>query len=165
MLRTLVNIDPLAEFQQLSKMMDRAFGVQESSIDNASYALPIDIYERDNNFYIRAAVPGVDPGDLDISVENNVLTIRGETRQEWENTSDTKVYRREYRYGSFSRSIHLPEQLELDKIDAEFKNGFVTITIPRAEAAKPKALKVNVRHAETAKPLTQEAEQAKAEKR
>ena len=150
MLRTLVNIDPFTELEQVARMMDRAFGgVKESSQgEGAAFALPVDVYEKDSRFFIRAAVPGVSPEELDVQIENHILTIRGETKQEWEDQSeDTRVYRREYRYGTFSRSIRLPENLNFEQVDAEFRNGFVTISLPRVEEPKPKALKINVRNA------------------
>lgn len=152
MLRTLVNIDPFVEFQRVAEMMDRAFGEQRQSTlastnDPATFALPVDVYEHNDTFFVRAAVPGVSPEELDIQIENNILTIRGETKQEWEDQNEnTRVYRREYRYGTFSRSIRLPENLNLENVDAEFKNGFVTISLPKKEEAKPKSLKVNVRN-------------------
>jgi HSP20 family protein len=147
MLRTIVNLDPFAEFQQMSRVIDRMFGdVRQSSFgDAATFALPVDLYEKDNTFFVRAAVPGVSPEQLDVEIQNNVLTIKGETKQTWEEGEDTKVYHREYRYGSFSRSIRLPERLDLEKVDAEFKDGFVTISIPRVPEVKPQALKVSVR--------------------
>jgi HSP20 family protein len=111
--------------------------------------LPVDIFEKDNNLVVRAAVPGIEPKDLDVSIEQNILTIRGETRSHFEtDEKDTKVYRREVSYGAFSRSIRLPETLSFDKADAEFKNGFVTITIPKPEQQQAQPRKLNVRSTE-----------------
>jgi HSP20 family protein len=151
--RTLVNLDPIAEFENMSRVMDRFLGpYREESFGSAQdvgYALPVDIYERDGKLVLRAAVPGIAPEDLDVSIENNVLTIRGETRQEWESEPETKVYHREYRYGKFTRSIRLPENLDVDNIDAEFDNGFVTIALPRLEESRT-SRKVTVRKADKA---------------
>jgi HSP20 family protein len=166
MLRSLVNIDPIVEFQRVAEMMDRAFGEQRQSTlastgDAATFALPVDVYEKDETFFVRAAVPGVAPEQLDIQIQNNILTIRGETKQEWEDQNEnTRIYRREYRYGTFSRSIRLPENLDLDKVDAEFNHGFVTISLPKKEEAKPKSLKVNVRS--SAPVIEQPSEEQKA---
>jgi HSP20 family protein len=146
MTRTLLNLDPLAEFEGMSRMLERVLGPRDSRDggNGSGLALPVDIYERNNRLFLRAAVPGVRPEDLDVSVENNVLTIRGETQQEWESEPETKVYHREYRYGKFTRSVRLPENLDLDSIDAEFDNGFVTVSIPRL-AEEKNSRKVQVR--------------------
>ena len=102
------------------------------------------VFEKEGNYYVRAAAPGIEPADLSISIENNVLTIQGEFKQE-EALQDAKVFRREYAYGTLTRSLRLPENVNVEKVDAEFKNGFVTITIPVLEEEKPKAHKIEVR--------------------
>lgn len=148
MLRSLVNLNPVAELQQVADMMDRAFSEFRENVNSEQprgWSLPVDIFERDNNLVIKAAVPGVKPEDIDVSVENNVLTIRGESKEETQ--QNDVVYRREYRYGSFSRSIRLPENIDTNGIEAEFDHGFVKIILPRVEPAKPKALKVQVKNA------------------
>jgi HSP20 family protein len=151
MLRTLVNVDPLADIRAMDEMLDRMFGTphrtgpsQPTNNAVSGALLPVDVLEKDNRFIVRAAAPGVKPEDLDIQIENNVLTIRGELKQEHEE-QDVKVYRREYSYGTFSRSIRLPDNVNLEGVEAQFEHGFVTITIPRVEEPKPKALKVPVR--------------------
>lgn len=145
-MRTLVNVNPAAELRAMEEMFDRVFGAPART---STASLPIDITEREGKLFVRAAVPGVEPGELDIQIEKNVLTIRGETKAEAA-TEDEKVYRREVSYGAFARSIRLPEGLDLDAADAEFKNGMVTVTLPRLPEEKPKALKVNVRSSEQA---------------
>lgn len=142
-MKTLVHVNPLTEFRSLDEVMERFFGRTPAISANATI-LPIDVFEKDGKFVVRASVPGVKPEDLDVQIENNVLTIRGETKSTFENT-DVKVYRREISYGSFARSIRLPENLNLDQVDAEFTNGNVTISIPRAEEEKPLARKVEIR--------------------
>jgi len=110
--------------------------------------LPLDILEQDGTLKIRAAVPGVEPNELEIQIEKNVLTIRGEISRENE-SKDEKVYRREVSYGAFSRSVRLPDGLDFDKVDAQFKNGIVTISLPRVPEEKPKSIKVNVRQSDS----------------
>jgi len=147
-MKTLVNWNPTADFRAMDEMFDRLFGAPvRPATGNVAASLPVDITEREGKLFVRAAVPGVDPKDLDVQVENNVLTIRGETRSEGSH-QDEKVYRREVQYGAFARSIRLPEGLDLNSIDAEFRNGVVTITLPRLIEEKPKALKVAIRNAE-----------------
>lgn len=143
-MKTLVHVNPLAEFRSMDDMFDRLFGRPLATAPNVT-TLPVDVYEADGKFTIKASVPGVDPANLDVQIENNILTIRGEVKSDYEN-SDAKVYRREVSYGSFARSLRLPENLNLDEVNAEFANGFVTIAIPRQVEEKPKALKVTVRN-------------------
>jgi len=147
MLRTLVNVNPTSEARAIEDMFDRLFGSPIRPASTPTGTLPLDIFEREGNLMIRASVPGIDPKELEIQIENNVLTIRGEARHEAE-TNDEKVYRREVSYGSFSRSVRLPEGLNLDSVDAEFKNGLVTVSLPRLPEEKPKAVKIAVRTAE-----------------
>jgi HSP20 family protein len=145
-----IMFDPLAEMRGVDDMFDRVFGQafrNPSGQPMQSAILPVDILERDNRLIVRAAVPGISPDDLDISVDNNVLTIRGETRSESED-QDAKVYRREVSFGSFSRSIRLPEKLNLDEVDAEFKNGCVTISIPRLVEPQKEPRRINVRNSD-----------------
>lgn len=146
-MRTLVNLNPHSEFRAMEEALERLFGtpVRPTNPGNTG-ALPLDIVEREGKLIVRASIPGVDPNELDIQVEANVLTIRGESRLESE--ENEKIYRREISTGTFARSIRLPEGLDLNAVDAEFRNGVVTITLPRAIEEKPKALKVNVRTAE-----------------
>ncbi|WP_227625094.1 Hsp20/alpha crystallin family protein [Fimbriimonas ginsengisoli] len=136
-----MNLSPAADFRAMEEMFDRVFG---SPSRPAATTLPVDITENDGKLYVRAAVPGIEPNELDIQIEKNVLTIRGEARAE-STSQDEKVYRREVSYGSFGRSIRLPEGLNLDETQADFKNGIVTITLPRLPEEKPKSLKVTVR--------------------
>ena len=144
MYKTLVN--PISEMQQMFDLMDRVFvnnqHVSRRSEDSA-LTLPVDIWEKDNAFFVRAAVPGIKPEELDITVEDGILTLRGETRND-SATEDSRVWRSEYSYGSFVRSLRLPENVSLDTIDASFDNGFVTIVVPKV-AEQKKSLKVPVR--------------------
>jgi HSP20 family protein len=112
-------------------------------------SLPIDITEQDGTLYIRASVPGIEPSELSVSIEKNVLTIRGETQQPTVGENE-KVYRRELTYGAFARSVRLPEGLNLELVDAEFKNGTVTIKLPRLPEEKPKSIQITVRNSEPA---------------
>lgn len=146
-MNNIVTWSPIRDIRRMEEMFDRLFeGTLAGRMPTAA-ALPIDVFEREGKLFVKAAVPGVCPEDLDITVEENVLTIRGETKTE-ETTDDTKVYRREVAYGKFSRSVRLPENLDFEKIDAEFRNGFVTVSIPYVPEEKPKTVKVNVRNTE-----------------
>lgn len=131
----------------MEELFDRLIGSPNRPSQPAANTLPVDITEHEGNFLIRAAVPGVEPNELDIQIEKNVLTIKGETHHQ-STSKDERIYRREMSYGLFSRSIRLPEGLDLDRVDAEFKNGIVTITLPRVPEEKPRAVRVNVRGSE-----------------
>jgi len=149
-MKTIVNFDPISEFDRLNAMMERVFGqpVRSSACaPEQNLLLPVDIYEREGSFVVKAAVPGVKPEELDVQVEDQVLTIHGETRNA-EDLTEAKVYRREYTYGKFTRSIRLPGDLDLENIDARFDHGFVTITIPKVPEPTPTVHKVNVRRVE-----------------
>ncbi|MFQ3587802.1 MAG: Hsp20/alpha crystallin family protein [Fimbriimonadaceae bacterium] len=149
-MNNIVTWNPIRDIRRMEEMFDRLFeGTVLGRTPNVA-ALPIDVFERDGKLFVKAAVPGVCPEDLDITVEENVLTIRGETKAE-ETTEDMKVYRREVAYGTFSRSVRLPENLNFEQIDAEFRNGFVTVSIPYLPEEKPKTVKVNVRNTESPK--------------
>jgi HSP20 family protein len=116
---------------------------QSQRPDSNLLSVPLDVIEDEGKVTIKAAVPGINPEDLDVSIENNVLTIKGEHKSE-EVSETAKVFRRENSYGSFSRSIRLSPQLNQEAINATFKNGFVTIIIPKVEEEKPKTLRIPI---------------------
>ena len=100
------------------------------------WAPSVDISETDDNFEVRAELPGVAKDDLHVSVKDNLLTLSGEKRQE--EVDDTQNYRRvERRYGSFQRSFTLPPEVATDNIKAEYTDGVLTLSIPKPEVAKP----------------------------
>jgi HSP20 family protein len=145
MTKTLVTFDPVRELRNMQQVFERLF---EAPVREAGRGLtfPIDVFEKEGALVIRAAAPGVEPSGLDVQIEEDVLTIRGEAKSDVD-LSDAKVYRREVSYGTFTRSVRLPEGLNLDQVDATFANGVVTITIPRVEPAQPATRKIEVRPA------------------
>lgn len=149
-MRQLVSRDPYTDVQRMVENMDRAFDYFWNVSNPATQtqglsSIPIDIYEKDGSLFICGALPGVKPEDVNVNVDNGVLTIQGETRQDWDSGENTKVYRREHRYGRFTRSVRLPEELDLDNIDAEFNNGFLTVQIPKQTKPQPEARRIEVR--------------------
>lgn len=104
----------------------------------------VDISETDKNFCIKAEVPGVKREDVKISIEDRVLSIRGESRQEKED-KDEKMHRIERFYGSFSRSFTLPENIDISKIDASFKDGVLILDLPKSAEKKPQSVEVKIR--------------------
>jgi HSP20 family protein len=104
----------------------------------------LDITENKDSVVVKAEVPGIDPKEIQVLLQDDVLTIKGEKKQEKEDK--TKNYHRvERSYGSFQRSFTLPSSVKNDKIDALFSNGILTITLPKSEEAKPKQIEVKVR--------------------
>src|SRR5467141_737636 len=107
------------------------------------WAPAVDIYETENELVVKADLPDVNPQDLDIRVENNILTIRGERKFE-NKVSEDNYLRIERSYGSFSRSFSLANSVKSDAIKADYQNGVLTLSLPKREEAKPKQIKVNV---------------------
>jgi len=108
-----------------------------------AWAPAVDIYETEHELVVKADLPDVDPKDLDIRVENNILTIRGERKFE-KQVNEDKYLRVERSYGSFARSFTLANTVNAEAIRADYQNGVLTLTIPKREEAKPKQIKVNV---------------------
>ena len=129
--------------EQINRLFNESFGrtAQEASI--TTWAPPVDIYETEQELVVKADLPDIDPKDLDIRVENNILTIGGERK--FEKKVEEKNYMRvERSYGGFSRSFSLASTVNTEAIKADYKNGVLTLTIPKREEAKPKQIKVNV---------------------
>lgn len=103
--------------------------------------LAVDVYETDDDVVVKSAIPGVKPEDIDISLTGDTLTIKGESKFE-EKVSEENYIRREMRYGSFSRTMTVPVPVVADKADAEFEDGVLTLTLPKAEEIKPKSIKI-----------------------
>ena len=133
---------PVRNLFSLHNEMGRVFGDLFASheggteTEETSWMPTVDISETGNGYEIRADLPGVSEDDVNVSVTDNVLTVRGEKRQE-EETEGKNYHRVERRYGSFQRRFTLPKHIETDAIKAEFKDGVLTLGIPKAEAAKP----------------------------
>jgi HSP20 family protein len=148
----IVRWEPFRDLQavqdRLNRVFDDAFrGVPRGGDDEwalgGSWAPSVDIFEHEGNLVLKAELPGVDPKDVDVRVENNVLTLRGERRLETE-VKKEKYHRVERAYGTFSRSFTLPNVVDTEKIKAEYKDGVLQVTLPQREEAKPKQIQVSV---------------------
>jgi HSP20 family protein len=106
--------------------------------------LAVDMYETDEDVIVKTSVPGVKAEDIDITVTGDTLTIKGETKAE-EKVERANYVRQERRYGAFSRSVTLPTSIVAEQAKAEFDNGVLTLTLPKAEEVKPKAIKVKAK--------------------
>jgi HSP20 family protein len=102
------------------------------------------MYETDEAVVVKSAIPGVDPADMDISIHGDTLTIKGETKMKEEIEEGNYVCREHY-YGAFSRSLTIPVSIEADAAEAEFEDGILTLTLPKAEELKPKAIEVKTK--------------------
>jgi len=141
---------PFPELVNLRQAMDRLF---EDSFVTPSRVLgtfgsgvvtPIDMYQTANEVVVKAALPGIKPEEVDITITGDTLTIKGETKSKEKIEREDYLYR-ENRYGTCSRSVTLPSRLNTDKTEADFDNGILTLTIPRSEEAKPKQIKVKAK--------------------
>ena len=121
-------------------LLDRSTS-RESNL--TSWAPAADIYETEHELVVKLDAPDVDPKDLDIRVENNILTIRGERKFE-NKVNESNYLRVERAYGSFARSFSLANTVNAEAIKADYQHGVLTLTIPKREEAKPKQIKVNV---------------------
>ena len=133
---------------RLNRIFDEAFsGTGRGSDDEralgGSWAPAVDIFEHEGDLVLKAELPGVDPKDVDVHVENNVLTLRGERKLESE-VKREQYHRVERAYGSFSRSFTLPNVVDTDKIKAEYKDGVLRLVLPKKEEAKPKQISISV---------------------
>ena len=109
--------------------------------EDRPWALALDVAETEDKFIVKASLPGISPDDLDITFTDNVLTIKGEIKQE-QDIEEGKYHLRERRYGMFQRSIALPVPVNADKIEATYKDGVLTLSIPKVEEIKPKKISV-----------------------
>jgi HSP20 family protein len=136
---TLMFRDPFADTVPLRQAMDRLF--EESFPRPSRHWLAVDVYETASALVIKAALPGMKPEEVDIAIDGDTLTITGELKADAESV-DREYHRRELHVGSFERALRLPERFEAEKTDAVFENGILTLTIPKAEQAEVKHIKV-----------------------
>jgi len=128
---------------QINRMFSEGVGHAGQESNLTPWAPAVDIYETENELVIKADLPDVNPQNLDIRVENNILTIRGERKFESKVNEDNYL-RIERAYGSFSRSFSLANSVKTEAIKADYQNGVLTLSLPKREEAKPKQIKVTV---------------------
>jgi HSP20 family protein len=132
--------------QRLNRILDEAFNglpfAEQGNVITSTWFAPTDVSEDQNSLRISMELPGVEPSDVRLSLENNILTIRGEKKQESEENNE-RVHRFERTYGMFERTFALPNTVDPDKIEARYENGVLFVSIPKAERAKPREIRVN----------------------
>jgi len=144
----LIRWEPVREMMTLREAMDRLFDdafTRPLSMSNPAWSVPaVDMYQTDDEIVVKAALPGIKADEVQINVTGEVLTLKGETRQENE-TKEKSYHIREQRWGTFERSLVLPAEVVADKAKADFENGILTITLPKAEDVKPKSISIKTK--------------------
>jgi len=143
----IIRWDPFKDMMTLREKMNRLFEDavtgkgEEKELISSSWVPAVDIYEKDNELILTVEVPGINEKDIEISIEDNTLSIRGERKFEKE-TKEENFHRIERSYGSFFRSFSLPGNIDQEKIQAEHENGILRVTMPKKAELKPKIIKV-----------------------
>jgi HSP20 family protein len=142
-------LTPFREFERMRRDMDRLWdsffegGLRRRTEEGGEWLPSLDVSETKNELVVKAEVPGMDPKDIDISLSDGMLTIKGEKKQEKEE-KEADYHLVERSYGSFTRSVQLPKEVQSEKINASYKNGILKITLPKSEEAKKKEIKIKV---------------------
>jgi len=136
---------PLAAQNQLERFFREVFSPVsgEGEVSTRTWAPPVDIYENGDSVVLKAELPGINPDDVEIRVEDNTLYLKGERKFE-KDVKEQNYHRVERSYGTFTRSFSLPNSVDADKVVANYKDGVLTLTMPKKEEAKPKTIKINV---------------------
>jgi HSP20 family protein len=149
----IVRWEPFRDLLTLQDRMNRLFDESFRGVGRAgseddwslggSWAPAVDIYEHGSDIVLKAELPGVDPKDVDVRLENNTLTLRGERKFDQE-VKREHYHRVERAYGTFTRSFTLPSGVDREKIKADFRDGVLKVTLPKKEEAKPKQISISV---------------------
>jgi len=139
---TLVRWNPNRSlFSDFDRLFDTESRLNRSMFKN--WGLAVDVSENEDDYTVKASVPGINPDDLEITMEDGVLTIKGEIKES-EEISKEQYHVRERRYGSFSRNVRFPVDVNADEIHASYEQGVLTLIVPKAEVVKPKRISINV---------------------
>src|ERR1041385_909080 len=165
---TIVRYDPFRDLRTLQEEVNRLFstnltrGCGEEGIGRGAWNPSVDIYENKDNIFLEAELPGMNRDDFELSVENNVITLRGERQFEKKDDSDN-YHRVERSYGSFTRSFTLPQTVSAEGANAEYRNGVLRVTLPKREETKARRIQVSGTNAGSAtKTIDTTAETGKA---
>jgi HSP20 family protein len=144
MLNTVARWNPnVANREPLYRLFDTFFGEPQSEeVANRNWVPPVDIQESEEGYRLHVELPGLTKDDINITLENNVLRLTGERKFE-KDVKKESYHRIERAYGTFARAFALPQQVNAEKVQAAFENGILTITVPKAEAAKPRKIAIS----------------------
>jgi len=143
----LIRWEPAREMMTLREVMDHLFDdafTRPLTLRDGWSAPAIDMYQTDDEIVVKASLPGVKADEVQINITGEILTIKGETRQV-EEKKEKAWHMREQRWGTFERAVALPTEVVSDKAKAEFENGILTITLPKAEEVKPKVISIKAK--------------------
>ena len=148
----LIRFEPFRDLVSTQDRLNRLFNStlssafqgwgDEGQLASGTCTPPVDIYETDQNLVMKAELPGVDPREVEVRVEDNTLYLKGQRKLQ-EEVSQDNYHRIERTYGTFTRSFALPGSINADKVVAEYKDGVLTLTMPKREEAKPKTIKIH----------------------
>ena len=145
----IIRWDPFREMTQVqnqfNRLVDQVWGGRQES-----WLPAVDVFDKKDAVVLKAELAGMDPDDIEIEVEDNVLTIKGERKFE-EKVEDERYYRVERRFGSFQRALALPQGVKADEIQAGYEDGILTVTVPKVEEEKPKRIEVKAKKTVEAK--------------
>jgi HSP20 family protein len=133
--------DMLSLQDEMNRVFNRAFGQPAREQGARAWAPALDIAERKDAYLVAVELPGVNPDDIDVTLENNLLTVQGERRQA-QDSSERRFHRIERAYGTFRRSVSLPSSAQADAIQASYDNGVLQLLVPKAEEAKPRKIAI-----------------------
>ena len=136
---------PFTEIETIREQLDKAFDQRATTRDNseATWMPAVELVDAGDNFVLKAQLPGIDPKDIDVQVTREAISISGERR--YENTDEKPGYvRSEFRYGKFHRTLPLPAHIQNDSVQAEYKDGILTLTLPKVTEARNKVVKINL---------------------
>jgi HSP20 family protein len=141
----LVRFDPFNQVRQMERLMDRLWaGAGPAAGEPESWAIPVDVVRSGDDIVVHAAIPGVKPADIAVSIEDGTLTIRAESATESER-SEGDYLLRERRTGTFYRALRLPDSVDTARTGSSYANGVLTITLPKAEEKKARRISVEVK--------------------
>ena len=146
-----LTLTPFTDLETLQREMNRLFdfslsrpGYDDTSLLGGQWAPLVDIYDSKDNLVVKADLPGLSKDDIQVAIQENILTISGEKKQEL-NVSENEYLRTERFYGSFHRAITLPTEVDRTKVQANFKDGVLELILPKKEEAKPQQIKIDVK--------------------
>jgi HSP20 family protein len=139
--------DPFRDLMSIQNELNRLFGRtygggEGGSGASGSWVPPLDVFESNDKYVVAVELPGIDPSDVEVSVEDSTLTIKGQRDFFYKDATDEAFRRIERRYGQFTRTLTLPTTADVEKVDASFDKGVLTIEVPKREEAKPRKITV-----------------------